>query len=109
MYEKNQPSAMRRSGDEFLRRMRSSELPERSLPVMNRTSTNPYAASSAGCSNSGSNTGTGSSAMPSLAMVYAPVQEWRCLLTPSEALREGSLFRELIKPFQGRSVYHQSR
>ena len=109
MYEKNQPSAMRRSGDEFLRRMRSSELPERSLPTMNRTSPVPYAAHSSGCSNSGSCTGTGNSAMPSLAMVYAPVQEWRCLLTLPEALREGSLFRELIKPFQGRSVYHQSR
>lgn len=103
MYEKNQPSAMRRSGDEFLRRMRSSELPERSMPVLNRAAPNPYAASSAGCA------GTGSSSMPSLAMVYAPVQEWRCLLTPSEALPEGSLFRELIKPFQGRSVYHPSR
>ena len=36
--------------------------------------------------------------MPSLAMVYSPVQEWRNIYEPEEALRHGSLFSELYFP-----------
>jgi hypothetical protein len=36
-------------------------------------------------------------------MVYAPVQEWTCLMeTPEMALAHGTLFKELLKPFDGR-------
>ena len=118
MFEKNQPSAMRRSGDEFLRRMNSGDLPGRSLPTMNVPSPAPNDGSSgansgansngAGGAGNGSN-GTGCADMPSLAMVYSPVQEWRNLLGPQEALSNGSLFCELIKPCMGRSIYRGSR
>ena len=48
------------------------------------------------------NEGTGNPLMPALAMVYSPEQEWRCLAEPcATALAEGTLFRELIKPFEG--------
>lgn len=36
---------------------------------------------------------------PSLAMVYAPYQKFDCLYDPEEALRCGTLFKELNKPF----------
>ena len=39
-------------------------------------------------------------AMPSLAMVYAPKQAWRCSYTPTQALSRGTLFYELDKPFE---------
>ena len=123
MYDKNQPTAARRSSDEFLRRMRSGEFSGRSLPTMNRPTQAPTQtpSNSSNGSNScnqnscnGGNSGaacpgdTGNAAMPSLAMVYAPVQEWRCLLSPQDALSEGTMFRELIKPFRGRTIYRPS-
>lgn len=36
-----------------------------------------------------------------LAMVYAPMQCWRMIYSPSEALRHGTLFEELYKPLEG--------
>lgn len=36
---------------------------------------------------------------PSLAMVYLPYQNWQELYTPCEALTNGTLFKELNKPF----------
>ena len=38
---------------------------------------------------------------PSLAMVYSPKQCFRNLLDPSSALEHGSLFAELVMPFEG--------
>lgn len=38
---------------------------------------------------------------PSLAMVYCPRQYWRGILSPDEALKRGTLFAELHKPFAG--------
>ncbi|MBQ9760993.1 MAG: spore coat associated protein CotJA [Clostridia bacterium] len=38
--------------------------------------------------------------MPSLAMVYSPIQGWQNLLSPAEGLAEGSIFTELIKPLE---------
>lgn len=38
---------------------------------------------------------------PSLAMVYCPRQYWRAILTPDEALKRGTLFAELDRPFMG--------
>jgi hypothetical protein len=36
---------------------------------------------------------------PSLAMAYFPYQEWRKLYDPCEAITQGTLFKELDKPF----------
>ena len=35
-----------------------------------------------------------------LAMVYSPMQCWRRLYTPDEALMKGTLFEELNKPYE---------
>lgn len=40
---------------------------------------------------------------PSLAMVYSPRQCWRNLLDPQSALDHGTLFAELVLPFEGGS------
>lgn len=40
---------------------------------------------------------------PSLAMVYSPRQCWRNLLDPQSALDQGTLFAELVLPFEGGS------
>ncbi len=36
-----------------------------------------------------------------LAMSYVPVQKWQDLYEPEEALRNGTIFRELRLPFEG--------
>lgn len=36
-----------------------------------------------------------------LAMVYAPMQCWRMIYSPADALRHGTLFEELYKPLEG--------
>ncbi len=41
--------------------------------------------------------------VPSLAMVYAPRQCWRNLLDLQSALDQGTLFAELVLPFEGGS------
>lgn len=43
-------------------------------------------------------------AAPSLAMVYSPRQCWHKLLDPEAALAHGSLFAELILPFEGKQI-----
>lgn len=40
----------------------------------------------------------------SLAMVYSPKQEWQSLYPIDEAIRKGTLFAELDKPFLGRTL-----
>ena len=40
----------------------------------------------------------------SLAMVYSPPQEWRALYPVGEAIRRGTLFSELDKPFAGKTL-----
>ena len=40
---------------------------------------------------------------PSLAMVYCPRQCWRNLFDPAKALAHGTLFAELVLPFEGNS------
>jgi len=94
MYNPNQSAAPRRSNADYLRRMtvgdgccRNAE----SIPVCRRESESPSACEPRVCPD-----------MPSLAMVYAPRQEWGCLMeTPARALSEGTLFLELVKPFEG--------
>lgn len=36
-----------------------------------------------------------------LAMAYVPMQQFRCLYSPEEALNAGTLFKELDMPFSG--------
>ncbi len=38
---------------------------------------------------------------PSLAMAYVPAQVFRNLLDPHEALHKGTVFAELVKPYEG--------
>ena len=40
---------------------------------------------------------------PSLAMVYCPRQCWRSLFSPEDGLQHGTLFAELVLPFEGGS------
>lgn len=86
-----------RSNDEFLRRMIGGK-PERQevSPSVSPDFLTPV------------NENTGSPEckipMPSLAMVYSPVQKWGNILPPAKALGEGTLFADLVKPFCGRSV-----
>lgn len=35
-------------------------------------------------------------------MAYVPMQQWGDVFSPAQALRRGSLFRALEKPFAGR-------
>lgn len=120
MYDKNPPSASRRAGDDFLRRMLNGELNEKAPRPQSRPSASRDAHASCGCDErDGRRQSTEpdcpscpyplSPSMPSLAMVYSPDQAWRCLYSPSAALHAGTLFQELDKPFEGRSVYHRSR
>lgn len=41
---------------------------------------------------------------PSLAMVYPPRQVWRALFNGDDALRVGTIFRELDLPLRGEGV-----
>ena len=105
----------RRSGDEFLRRMRGEDFlsgmtsggdaPTVSQSALPRVDERPKV----GCN--GDRTGdraggfthettTSVCRMPSLAMVYSPVQPWQKTLAPEVALQHGSLFAELIFPLE---------
>ena len=102
--ENGRRSAARRSNDEFLRRMVGGELTANELPVINRPSPMPPNMEGGSC-NSGDTNEAGECPSlldaPSLAMVYAPRQCWRSLLDPDSALANGSLFAELVMPFEG--------
>ena len=41
---------------------------------------------------------------PSLAMVYSPRQCWQNLLNPAVGLKHGTIFSELVLPFEGRQI-----
>ena len=109
MFERtNQPIA-RRKDEDALRRMlfgangsrRPPSAPQ-DLPVMEQVSPqairdgmsgDPDTALYSACLNA-----------CSLAMVYSPKQEWQELFSVDRALGEGTLFRELAKPFKGRTL-----
>lgn len=124
MYSENEKQfSRRRSGDEFLRRLKSDEFLSsmtagKDIPTFSqsnqsgiprlderpRTSCNgterrvrENTGESFGC---GTNQPTCAN-MPSLAMVYSPVQAFHKLLTPTQGLSQGSIFEELILPFEG--------
>ena len=98
MIEKNDPLIPRRQED-LLRRSRfggirhgtgSFEPPAR--PAMEPVS--PETASGNG----------GGPAPKRLAMAYIPNQAWQNLLSPESALMNGTVFRELVFPFEGRTI-----
>ena len=107
MYERTQPSS-HRVGDDFLRRMLNGELTEKSNRMqMPTTGTR----TSCGCEERETRERSAmpdcnacpdppSPTMPSLAMVYSPVQAWQGILSPDEGLRHGSIFSELILPLE---------
>ena len=102
MYERNTPASTRRSDDEFLRRMLGGKAPHdvgdyrqgHVAPTLSRAEPHQKPEDCNVPINP---------AMPSLAMVYAPKQVWRCSYTPAQALVRGTLFYELDKPFEGGS------
>ena len=106
MYPNNNRRPSRRVNDEFLRRMVGGELTGGELPVINMARMENIGQSIEGNSSCNQNddiphecpTMLGA---PSLAMVYSPLQCWRSLLEPEEALQNGSLFAELVMPFEG--------
>ena len=115
MYSENKYTAVRRTNDEFLRRMIGGELSGSPMPRQDmEPSEKP--SSCHPCQeqhhkppcNSGDPVPNGCVPTPpccptqvhapSLAMVYAPKQCWQSILDPVTALSEGSLFAELILP-----------
>ena len=100
MYHPNQSPSARRAGEDFLRRMAQADspCPMQSAPVFQQDS-------APSCCNPPQHDGCSTPKnpqMPSLAMVYAPVQSWSCLMdSPEMALAHGTLFKELFLPFEG--------
>lgn len=111
--ENNRRYAARRADEEFLRRMTGGEFSANGLPVINlnapsdapRSTPTRDARVRVSC-NGSTNGATPESACkpdafaPSLAMVYSPRQCWRGLLTPAEGLSKGTIFSELVLPFE---------
>ena len=108
-FENESYHSRQRSNDEFLRRMNGDQFFQRAsadeIPTMLRSDvpgrnerprvscdgTPPPESPSIeheGCR------------MPSLAMVYSPVQTWQNILPPEEGLHHGSIFSDLVKPFE---------
>lgn len=116
MYNPNQSPSSRRAGEEFLRRMNQNQFQNcvscgtattQQQPTVDRRN------ACEGCceqQESGMCNPSHNPFMPALAMVYAPHQEWTCLMeTPGMALAHGTLFKELFKPFEGRGSRRGSR
>ncbi len=109
MYNPNQSPSSRRGSEEFLRRMNQNQFsscaPCGASTKQSHSFDSRQSNGGRGCDSpaSGGCNQSGTPAMPALAMVYAPVQEWTCLMeTPEMALAHGTLFKELLKPFDGR-------
>ena len=107
MYHPNQSPSARRAGEDFLRRMAQNDVQnqKQSAPVFQQDNAQ-------GCCRPQHNECSmqRNSQMPSLAMVYAPVQEWGCLMeSPEAALAHGTLFKKLFLPFNGHGARHASK
>lgn len=108
MYFENEKHRSRqRSNDEFFRRLNADDLhlgiAGSDIPTFSRTDIPQRDVSPRTSCNGTSNEpapGNSSCKMPSLAMVYAPVQAWQELLSPLDGLHQGSIFKELIKPLE---------
>ncbi len=105
MYMNNNKRAdVRRSNDEFLRRMLGGDLvAENVLPMMNTTPTPPMKPSCQGDEGSSCPIGKCPKTIkaPALAMVYSPMQCWQNIFEPEEALKNGTMFKDLFLPFYG--------
>lgn len=107
MFDRTHPqSGADRSGDEVFGRMlfggRRGGLRQPAVPAMERVLPQTQVAPANGAENL-----TRDLPCPgacSLAMVYSPAQEWRGLYSVDEAIRKGTLFTELDKPFLGRTL-----
>ena len=102
--ETNRRASVRRSNDEFLRRMIGGELGEID-PRLEKPADAPVdAMGESRISCDGTVSGGEDCPMyvktPSLAVAYAPRQCWQRLLTPEAALAQGTLFEELVFPFE---------
>ncbi len=103
--DNNRRAAARRSNDAFLRRMLGGELSEAGLTRANIEPPTAPEGNRPGCD--GTVSGHGSAGCPTeigapaLSMVYAPRQCWRNVLEPRAGLQKGSIFAELILPFEG--------
>ena len=98
MIEKSNPSAPRRRDEDLLRRSRFGGGFRRGIgetlarPVMEpEGSVNQMS-------------GNGGTIQKRLAMAYIPNQTWQNLLSPESALQSGTVFRELVFPFEGRTI-----
>ena len=108
MYPNNNRHPSRRGNDELLRRMVGGELTGGELPVMKMTRMESPDQPPSGRPSCNQNDEEAEISecptilgAPSLAMVYSPRQCWRNLLDPDAALANGSLFAELVMPFEG--------
>ena len=112
--EKENRSGVQRANNEFLRKMLGGELMSGAVPVFNEETpplpeypTRPPCDGDPDYSMEGpvdAYCGKGCDdplKAPSLAMVYAPKQCWKGLYNPTEALKHGSQFAELVLPFEG--------
>jgi len=123
--ENNRRSATRRADGEILRRMTGGELscphlssttPCGEAPNGGRTAPMRDARVRVACDGSKVTRGradnrcecgtatptpcTPDSFAPSLAMVYSPHQCWRGVLSPADGLSKGTIFSELVLPFE---------
>lgn len=97
MLERNNPTIPRRRDDDLFRRSRFGNGIRRgfganeplSSPVMEQVA---------------SENQTNGPAQKRLAMAYIPNQQWQNLLSPESALMNGTVFRELVFPFEGRTI-----
>ena len=112
MYSETQKRAdVQRANNDFLRRMLGGELTSGSVPVFNEEAPSlPEYPVRPPCDGGEADTehqapthcnGVCGGTAPSLAMVYSPTQCWRRVLTPTEALKQGTQFAELVLPFEG--------
>ena len=110
----NRRAAANRANDEFLRRMLGGDL-AKDLPVMNaapppRPTLPDYSANKTACDGSPRQSPAPEASAcnncpthlhaPSLAMVYSPRQCWKGLLDPTVGLHSGTIFSDLVLPFE---------
>lgn len=109
-FESNRRVSARRASDDFRRRMLGEESGNGARAVMNSApmpSLPELRPDRPSCDGSYPDRGEGkeecykNEGMPSLAMVYAPRQCWQNLLDPVTGLSHGSIFADLILPFEG--------
>ena len=118
--ESNRRAAESRADADFLRRMLGGEL--NTMPnngMRNNTNAgrccewrpqarqelSEHPENGCGCNSSPCNTSCPTEIpAPSLAMVYCPRQCWRSLFSPEDGLKHGSIFAELVLPFEGRQI-----